>query len=76
MAWIGGGLAPERVAHGFNNYDFPGFSRDEGAGAGAGRRCVVERELPDYDIVSIRTGQYLINTGQRLWEARLDLGAP
>lgn len=45
-----------------------------GPGAGAGRRCVVERELPDYDIVSIRTGQYLINTGQRLWEARLDLG--
>ena len=70
-------LSPHRAAHGFNNYDFPGFSPDESRNAGAGGgRCTVERELPDYDIASIRTGQYQINTGRRLWETRLDLAGP
>ena len=70
-------LRPHRVAHGFNNYDFPGFSPDESSNAGAGGgRCTVERELPDYDIASIHTGQYQINTGRRLWETSIDLETP
>ena len=68
-------LAPGRAAHGYNNYDFPGFSPDDRA-IDAAARCVVERELPDYEITSILTGQYIPEIGYRLWETRLDLAPP
>ena len=64
-------LQPITVEHGFNNYDFSGFSRNDGIIDAAGR-CVIERELPDYDIASIRTGQYTSYGGRRLWETRID----
>ena len=68
-------LAPGRAEHGYNNYDFPGFGPYDEIIDAAGR-CVVERELPDYDIASILTGQYLPAVGGRLWETRIDLAPP
>ena len=62
-------LAPGRAEHGYNNYDFRGFSPDDGAIDAAGR-CAAQRTLPEYDIASIITGQYSL--GRRLWETRLD----
>ena len=70
-----GDLAPGRAAAGFNNYDFPGVSPADGA-IDAGGGCVVERPLPEYDIASISTGQYIRATGRRLWEIRLAPGPP
>ena len=68
-------LAPGRAVHGYDNDDFSGYSPDDGAIDAAGR-CVVERELPDYDIASIRTGQYIPAVGRRLWETQIDLEQP
>ena len=68
-------LAPGRAAAGFNNYDFPGVSPADGAIAADGS-CIMERPLPQYDIASINTGQYIRATGRRLWETRLDPGPP
>ena len=68
-------LLPGRVEHGYNNADFSGFSRNDELIDAAGR-CVLERELPDYDIASILTGQYIPATGRRLWETGIDFGQP
>ena len=68
-------LAPGRAAHGYNNYDFPGFNPADGVIDAAGR-CAVERALPDYDIARILTGQYIPAVGRRLWETRIELGEP
>ena len=48
--------------HGFENLDF--LFADHGARAGD--KCVVTRELPDYAIERIRTGQFVSGEGQ-LW---------
>ena len=68
-------LAPGRAEHGYNNYDFPGFGPADEV-IDTADRCVVERELPDYDIAGILTGQYLPAIGRRLWETRLDFEQP
>ena len=68
-------LAPGRAEHGYDNYDFPGLGEADGIIDAAGR-CEVERELPDYEIASILTGQYIPAVGRRLWETRVDLGQP
>ncbi len=65
-----GDLEPAAVEHGFNNWDFAGFRPDDGI-IDADGRCVIERELPDYDIAGILTGQYT-DTDGRLWETRVD----
>ena len=63
-------LLPEYAEHGFNNKDFY-FNERGGVIDGAGQ-CVIEYELPDYEIESILTGQILIREDlYRLWEARL-----
>ena len=62
-------LWPEYAVNGFNNADF--FFSEQGGVIDAAGRCVVERELPDYAIESIRTGQALRGGLYRLWEARL-----
>ena len=54
-------LLPERRGHGFDNLDFGFYER----GFLGNRRCVATRRLPDYDIASIRTGQFA-DDGQ-LW---------
>ena len=64
-------LQPVTAEHGFNNYDFSGFTKNDGIIDAAGR-CVIERELPDYDIASILTGQYTPDGKRRLWETHID----
>ena len=68
-------LLPGRVEHGYNNADFSGFSRNDELIDAAGR-CVMEMELPDYNIARILTGQYIPATGRRLWETRIDFEQP
>lgn len=55
-------LPESRVEYGFANLDFDpaGFRIDE-------RECTIERQLPDYAIRHIRTGQYTLGKG-RIWE--------
>ena len=60
---------PGRAEHGYNNHDFRFRYNDTIVDADG--RCVLERELPGYDIASIRTGQFVVNTGRRLWEANI-----
>ena len=55
-------LPAESRESGFANLDFQ-FAE---YGARAGDKCVVARELPDYDIERIRTGQFVGGEGQ-LW---------
>lgn len=50
-------LLPESAEYGFNNADF--FFSGKGGTIDADGRCVVEYELPDYEIESILTGQIL-----------------
>ncbi len=56
-------LRSSRQEYGYANADFDfqrfGITLTDGA-------CVVERPLPEYDIIAIRTGQY--NTAGRIWE--------
>ena len=54
---------------GFANLDF----RFGDHGAYAGDMCVAEREMPDYPIEHIRTGQFAIEEGQ-LWSAEFPVG--
>ena len=61
-------LQPESVEYGFNNADF--YFSGNGGTLDADGRCVVEYELPDYEIESILTGQFLPGEPYRLWEAR------
>ena len=61
-------LLPESVEYGFNNADF--YFSGNGGTLDADGRCVVEHELPDYEIESILTGQILPGEPYRLWEAR------
>ena len=55
-------LPADRREHGFANLDFHFAER----GAYAANKCVAERELPDYAIERIRTGQFVSGEGQ-LW---------
>ena len=48
--------------HGFENLDFQFADH----GARAGDKCVVERDLPDYAIERIRTGEFVSGAG-RVW---------
>lgn len=56
-------IAKGRKTSSFNNYDFR-FNRE---GFSFGERCAVIRNLPDYDIELIRTGQFT-SDGTVLWE--------
>ena len=62
-------LPADMRERGFENRDFQ-FSDH---GAYAGYNCVAERELPDYPIERIRTGQFVIG-GDRLWSAEFPVG--
>ena len=63
-----GDLPGDRRAYGFDNLDFV-FSE---SGARFGGRCMARVELPDYDVVRVRTGQFN-NAGVR-WQAVVPLG--
>ena len=54
----------DRKEYGYNNLDF-GFQI--GGGVHIGQTCVIERPLPDYDIATIRTGQYVPEGGE-IWK--------
>ena len=64
-------LPESRKEPGYDNDDFgfPGQKAYSLAG-----QCVIERTLPKYDIIAIRTGQYT-ETG-RIWEAEYQIPAP
>ena len=55
---------PDRKEHGFNNHD---FEFQIAGGVHIGRTCVVERPLPEYDIDTIRTGQFIPGE-DRIWQ--------
>ena len=60
-----------RREHGFDNRDFDFELASVKLTDGT---CVIERPLPDYDIVAIRTGQY--TDAGRIWEGEYRLPAP
>ena len=62
-------LPEDRRESGFDNRDFRFAER----GARIGDMCVVERELPDYEIERIRTGQFVSGEGQ-LWSVEFGAG--
>ena len=62
-------LPADMRERGFENRDFQFIEH----GAYAGYNCVVERELPDYPIERIRTGQFVIGGG-RLWGVEFSVG--
>ena len=59
--------------HGFENRDFTFEER----GWREGSRCLAWRQLPDYEIGGVRTGQYRPEQGgERAWEEEFRLGNP
>ena len=62
-------LSADGRERGFENMDFQFADH----GAYAGDKCVAERELPDYAIERIRTGQFVSGEGQ-LWGAEFAVG--
>ena len=62
-------LPADMRERGFENMDFQFVDH----GAYAGYNCVAERELPEYPIERIRTGQFVIG-GDRLWAAEFPAG--
>ena len=65
-------LPDHRKQYGYGNLDFR-FNRRGGRWFRSAERCVALRELPDYAITRIRTGQYLreyVST-TRLWEGEI-----
>ena len=62
-------LPTDSREHGFQNLDF--LFADHGARAGD--KCVATRELPDYVIERIRTGQFVNGEGE-LWSAEFPVG--
>ena len=64
-------LSSHRKRYGFDNLDFA--FRDHRLPIEGGV-CVAIRDLPDYAIAAIRTGQF---TGEgRIWEGRFDVVEP
>ena len=61
-------LPGDRPAFGFDNLDYDFGDR----GPISSQRCAIEIELPDYDIASIRTGQFTDGEGQ-IWTGEFDL---
>ena len=66
-------LPADSKPHGFANLDF-WFA---GYGANLGGICVAARELPQYEVERIRTGQYVIGGGEKivLWRAEVAVSA-
>ena len=55
-------LAGKRKRHGYDNLDFR-FDAYSRGGLRSGGKCFTVRRLPDYEIASIRTGQYIPRVG-------------
>ena len=66
-------LPDHRKQYGFDNLDFR-FDDRGGRWFRSAERCVALRELPDYAIARIRTGQFLVNddgSTEHLWEGEI-----
>ena len=65
-------LPAHRKRYGFDNLDFRRHRLSELIEGGV---CAARRELPDYDIAAIRTGQFAFVEGgfNRLWEGETDI---
>ena len=64
-------LPAVRKQYGFDNLD---FSFNLYRGRRFGGKCLVIRPLPDYEITSIRTGQYIPGEGQ-IWKVEFPVRA-
>ena len=64
-------LPAVRKQYGFDNLD---FKFDWLTGMRFGGKCLLTRPLPDYEITSIRTGQFIPEEGQ-IWKAEFPVGA-
>ena len=64
-------LPGHRKQYGFDNLDFA--FRDHRLSEGGA--CIARRELPDYAIAAIRTGQFVPGEG-RIWEGSFDVVEP
>ena len=62
-------LPAVRKQHGFDNLD---FSFDWLTGRRFGGKCLLTRPLPDYEIISIRTGQFTPEEGE-IWTGQINL---
>ena len=62
-------LTADGARHGFDNLDFQ-FAE---YGADLGGVCVALRELPEYEVERVRTGQYVSGEGE-LWRAEFGVG--
>ncbi len=63
-------LPDHRKQYGFDNLDFHFNDR----GFRSAERCVALRELPDYPITRVRTGQFLVNEDgsyTNIWEGEI-----
>ena len=63
-------LPGDRPAFGFDNLDFDFSDR----GLISSQRCAIAIDLPEYDIASIRTGQFTDSEGQ-IWTGEFDLAS-
>ena len=68
-------LVADRQQYGFENLDFtiPPLYSPMGRPR-LTQLCVMRRELPDYPIAAIHTGQYMSESGERLWEREFRFG--
>ena len=61
-------LPLERTEYGFNNFifgsNFPGAAWDG--------KCVVVVRLPDYPIARLRTGQFVLGSGEWIWQTEFE----
>ena len=68
-------LPASRRQYGFGNHDFiPPRPWSSGKWPSLTQSCVVRRWLPDYPIAAIRTGQYVSESGERLWGREFRFG--
>ena len=63
-------LPSQRKQYGFDNLDFAFTDH----GLIKGGDCTAKRELPDYDIAAVRTGQYTGDSA--IWEGNFDVVEP
>ena len=66
-----GDLFGEGREYGFNNMDFE-FSQH---GVRWDGKCLAVVALPDYEIALIRAGQYIVDSGEVLWQAEINPSA-
>ena len=62
-------LPENRKEYGYDNLDFD--IADDRLRLGISHRCVVARRLPKYAVASIRTGQFVESSFERLWEEEI-----